>query len=64
MEFLGLGGLALSREETPKQFENSVVVGAGAKVLGNITIGEHSRIGANSVVLKDVPQLNCCGNSS
>ena len=32
-----------------------VVVGAGAKVLGNIRIGNHCRIGAGSVVLKDVP---------
>ena len=32
-----------------------MVVGAGARVLGNITIGENSRIGAGSVVLRDVP---------
>lgn len=31
-----------------------VVIGCGAKVLGNITIGNHAKIGANSVVLKDV----------
>jgi len=35
-----------------------VVVGAGAKVLGNIHIGDFARIGAGSVVLKDVP-ANC-----
>jgi serine O-acetyltransferase len=34
---------------------DSVVVGAGAKVLGPITVGDHSRIGANSVVIKDTP---------
>jgi serine O-acetyltransferase len=34
--------------------ENEVVIGAGAIVLGPITIGEGSKIGANSVVLKDV----------
>jgi serine O-acetyltransferase len=33
-----------------------VVVGAGAKILGNIHIGNHARIGANSVVIKDVPE--------
>jgi serine O-acetyltransferase len=31
------------------------VVGAGAKILGPITVGDHSRIGANSVVVKDAP---------
>ncbi|MDH5694231.1 MAG: serine O-acetyltransferase, partial [Gammaproteobacteria bacterium] len=35
--------------------ENGVVVGAGAKVLGPITIGEGARIGSNAVVVKDVP---------
>ena len=34
---------------------NNVVVGTGAKILGNITIGDNSYIGANAVVLKDVP---------
>jgi serine O-acetyltransferase len=34
---------------------NNVVVGAGAKILGPITIGDNTRIGANSVVVKDVP---------
>ena len=32
-----------------------VLIGAGAKVLGNITVGEEARIAANSVVLKPVP---------
>lgn len=35
---------------------NNVVIGAGAKVLGPITMGNDSRVGSNSVVLKDVPQ--------
>jgi len=34
---------------------NGAVIGAGAKVLGDITIGHNSRIGSNSVVVKDVP---------
>jgi serine O-acetyltransferase len=50
-----LGGVSLSHGKRHPTVENSVVVGAGAKVLGNITLGEGSRVGANSVVLKDVP---------
>jgi serine O-acetyltransferase len=50
-----LGGVSLSHGKRHPTIENNVVIGAGAKVLGNITIGEHSRIGANSVVLKNVP---------
>ena len=34
---------------------DGVIVGAGAKVLGNITLGKHVRIGAGSVVVDDVP---------
>ena len=34
---------------------NNVLFGAGAKVLGQITVGDHARIGANAVVLKSVP---------
>ena len=33
---------------------NNVVVGSGAQVLGNITVGEYGRVGANAVVVKDV----------
>ncbi len=50
-----LGG---SGKETGKRHPtvgNNVVVGAGAKILGNITIGDNSYIGANAVVIKDVP---------
>ena len=35
---------------------NNVLIGAGAKVLGPVTIGENSMIGANAVVLKDIPK--------
>ena len=35
--------------------ENDVLVGAGAKVLGGVRIGHHSKVGANAVVSKDVP---------
>ena len=34
---------------------NDVVIGSGAKVLGGITVGDHAKIGANAVVLSDVP---------
>lgn len=35
---------------------NNVIIGSGAKVLGNINIGSNSKIGANAVVLNDVPE--------
>jgi serine O-acetyltransferase len=50
-----LGGTDLARRKRHPTLENHVVVGAGAKVLGDITIGAHSRIGANSVVIESVP---------
>ena len=31
-------------------------IGTGAKVLGGVTVGDHARIGANAVVLRDVPE--------
>lgn len=36
--------------------EGHVDIGAGAKILGNVTLGKHSRIGANAVVTRDVPE--------
>ncbi len=50
-----LGGTSLKKEKRHPTLEDNVVVGAGAKVLGNITVGSNARIGANSVVLHDVP---------
>jgi len=50
-----LGGVSLIKGKRHPTIENSVVIGAGAKVLGAITIGTCSRIGANAVVVKDVP---------
>jgi serine O-acetyltransferase len=50
-----LGGTSLKREKRHPTLGNSVVVGAGAKIIGAITIGEGSRIGAGSVVVRDVP---------
>ena len=34
---------------------SGVLIGAGAKVIGNVRVGDHARIGANAVVLTDVP---------
>jgi serine O-acetyltransferase len=50
-----LGGTTWEATKRHPTLEDGVIVGAGAKVLGAITIGEGSRIGANSVVLKNVP---------
>lgn len=49
-----LGGVSLERGKRHPTLEDGVVVGAGAKVLGAITIGRETRIGANAVVVKDV----------
>ncbi|MDQ6953944.1 MAG: serine O-acetyltransferase [Mariprofundaceae bacterium] len=51
-----LGGTTWQKEKRHPTLEDGVIVGAGAKVLGAITIGQQSRIGANSVVLKDIPE--------
>ncbi|MDX8384381.1 MAG: serine O-acetyltransferase [Ghiorsea sp.] len=50
-----LGGTTWVAEKRHPTLEKGVVVGAGAKILGPIMIGEQSRIGSNSVVLKAVP---------
>jgi serine O-acetyltransferase len=50
-----LGGTGLKKGKRHPTIGNNVVIGAGAKVLGNITIGDNSYIGANAVVIKDVP---------
>ncbi len=50
-----LGGTGKERGKRHPTLGNHVVVGAGAKVLGNITIGDFVKIGANSVVLRSVP---------
>ena len=50
-----LGGVSWRKEKRHPTLEDHVVVGAGAQVLGPIHIGARSRIGANAVVVKDVP---------
>lgn len=50
-----LGGTTWEKKKRHPTLADGVIIGAGAKVLGAIEVGEHSRIGANSVVLRDVP---------
>ncbi len=50
-----LGGTSWEKGKRHPTLENDVVVGAGAKVLGPVTIGSGARIGSNAVVVKDVP---------
>jgi serine O-acetyltransferase len=50
-----LGGTSLQKGKRHPTLEDRVVVGAGAKILGAITIGADTRIGANAVVVKSVP---------
>lgn len=50
-----LGGTGVVGGKRHPTIGNNVVIGAGAKVLGNIVIGDNSYIGANAVVVKDVP---------
>ncbi|MGA2369637.1 MAG: serine O-acetyltransferase [Candidatus Korobacteraceae bacterium] len=50
-----LGGTGKETGKRHPTLRNNVVIGAGARVLGNITIGENCRVGAGSVVLRDVP---------
>jgi len=46
--------IGAERRESPR-IGNNVFIGAGAKIIGQITVGDHSRVGANAVVLDDVP---------
>lgn len=50
-----LGGTSWNKGKRHPTLEKGVVIGAGAKVLGPITIGEGAKIGSNAVVVKDVP---------
>ena len=50
-----LGGTGKDSGKRHPTIGNNVIIGAGAKVLGNITIGDNVRIGAGSVVVKDIP---------
>lgn len=50
-----LGGKSLKREKRHPTLHDGVVVGAGAKVLGPVELGKNTSVGANAVVLHDVP---------
>jgi len=51
-----LGGTGKEHGKRHPTIEDDVVVGGGAKILGNITVGKNSRVGAGSVVLRNVPE--------
>jgi len=50
-----LGGTGKEKGKRHPTILDNVTIGAGARILGNITIGENSRVGAGSVVLRDIP---------
>jgi serine O-acetyltransferase len=50
-----LGGRSMERVKRHPTLEDGVTVGAGARILGPVTIGARAQIGANAVVVKDVP---------
>jgi serine O-acetyltransferase len=51
-----LGGTSWNKGKRHPTLMNGVVVGAGAKILGPITLGANARVGSNAVVVKDVPE--------
>ena len=51
-----LGGTGKDKRKRHPTVENNVIISAGVKVLGPIVIGENSKIGANAVVLHDIPK--------
>ena len=53
-----LGGVSLQHGKRHPTVKQGAVIGAGAKILGNIIIGEYAKIGANSVVVKEVPDCS------
>ncbi len=50
-----LGGTSWAKEKRHPTLGNNVIVGSGAKILGPFTVGDDSKIGSNSVVVKEVP---------
>lgn len=51
-----LGGQRMTKGKRHPTVGNGVLLGAGAKVLGDITVGSGAKVGANAVVVKDVPE--------
>ena len=55
LQGVALGGTGAERGDRHPKIGNGVLLGAGAKVLGNITIGDYAKVASGSVVLKPVP---------
>ena len=55
-----LGGTGKDVGKRHPTLGNNVLVGAGAKVLGPFTVGDHSKVAANAVVLKEIPPNSTC----
>ena len=55
-----LGGTTTNKGKRHPTIGKGVIIGAGAKVMGNITIGDYAKIGTGAVVLKDVPPESTC----
>lgn len=53
-----LGGTSSKKTKRHPTLGDHVIVGAGAKLLGNINIGQYCKIGANAVVVKDIPSFS------
>lgn len=51
-----LGGTGKDKGKRHPTIEDNVFIGSGSKILGDITIGENSKVGANAVILNDVPK--------
>ncbi|MGH2986494.1 MAG: serine O-acetyltransferase [Solirubrobacterales bacterium] len=58
-----LGGTGFARGKRHPTLEDGVTVGSGAKLLGPVTVGRNAKVGANTVVIEDVPaQTTVVGN--
>ena len=51
-----LGSTSIKKEKRHPTIKDGVIIGAGAKLIGPITIGKNAKIGANAVVVSDVPE--------
>lgn len=51
-----LGGTGKHKGKRHPTIGNNVVIGTGAKILGPVTVGDYAKVGANAVVLKDIPE--------
>jgi len=55
LQSVTLGGTGKEHGDRHPKIRDGVLISAGAKILGNITVGEGAKVGAGSVVLRDVP---------